>query len=80
MCYSLTKRKALTFNPEYNEKKIALWKASDGTLDFFLQMPLEGLIPSFDGQAVDLRTYLPIADQVAKIHQQLLTGILSEGV
>ncbi len=65
------------YNPEYNEKKIALWKASDGTLDFFLQMPLEGLIPSLNGQPVDLRTYLPIADQVAKIHQQLLTDISS---
>lgn len=63
---------------EYNEKKIAKWKEDGATLDFFLQTPLKDLIPSLQSQEGVSETYLAVAEQVSKIHQDFITGVLSE--
>lgn len=62
----------------YNEKKIAAWKLEKDMLDFFLQTPVRELIPLWDEQPADMKTYLNLASQIAKIHQLHLTDILSE--
>jgi len=64
----------------YNEKKIEAWKADKDMLDFFLQTPVRNLIPSWDEQPGDMKTYLNLANQIAKIHQLHLTDILSEKI
>lgn len=62
---------------EYNKKKIKRWKEDGATLDFFLKTPLTELIPSLKAHAGVSLTSLQIADQVAKTHQDFLTGLLS---
>lgn len=61
----------------YNEKKIEEWKRDKEMLDFFLQTPVRNLIPSWDEHPGDMKTYLNLASQIAKIHQLHLTDILS---
>lgn len=62
----------------YNEKKIQAWKEDGATLDFFSRTPLLDMIPSWREQREDLATYSPIAEMVSRIHQELVTGVLSE--
>lgn len=66
------------YDLEYNNKKIEAWKADKEMLDFFLQTPVRELIPSWDEQPADMKIYLNLASQIAKIHQLHLTDILSE--
>lgn len=66
------------YDLDYNEKKIAKWKEDPGTLDFFLQTPLKELVPFLKAQQDVSSMFSSLAEQVAKTHQALLTGILSE--
>lgn len=63
---------------EYNKRKIQRWKEDGATLDFFLKTPLADLIPSLKSQGGLSPTFLGVADQIAKTHQDYLSGILSE--
>lgn len=67
-----------TYNFDYNEKKIAKWKAAGGTLDFFSQTPLGKLIPSMRTLGKDLSTYSQVANQIDRIHQRVLSSTLLE--
>lgn len=61
----------------YNRKKIEKWKASGGTLDFFMQTPLKDLIPSLKSAGPNAQTYFQVAEEVDKLHQADLQEILS---
>lgn len=63
---------------EYNEKKIAAWKAEEKMLAFFLQTPLTGLVPLLKAQQDVSPIYSVVAEMVEKTHHKLLTDILSE--
>ena len=55
-----------TYDFKYNQKKIEKWKAL-GT-DFFLQIPLNDLIPSLDLSEVDLQAYTTVANLINEKH------------
>jgi hypothetical protein len=62
----------------YSKKKIEKWKASGGTLDFFMQTPLKDLIPSLKSQGELAKTYFQVAGEVDLLHQADLQEILSK--
>lgn len=66
------------YDIEYNEQKIARWKASEGVLDFFLRTPLCDLVPFLKAQEDVSNIFSKVAEQVGEIHHKLLTAILSE--
>lgn len=68
------------YNFEFNESKIEYWKGAGMELSFFLQTPLTVLVPGLKDQLIGSRSYLGIAEQVAKIHQEHLTDILLEEI
>lgn len=55
-----------TYDFKYNMKKIESWKRIGA--DFFLQIPLNNLIPSLDLSEVDLRSYMTVAEKVNQKH------------
>lgn len=63
---------------QYAEKKIQAWKEDGATLDFFLKTPLVDLIPYLKAHVNASPISLNVAEMVAKIHRDTLTGILSE--
>ncbi len=69
-----------SYNYEYNEKKIKIWKAAGGTLDFFSKTPLNKLIPSMNTLGRNLSMFSQIASQVEKTHLKHLSDILLEKV
>lgn len=66
-----------SYSFEYNKKKIAEWKKSGDTLDFFLSRLSSELIPSLKPATGNSRTFFQVAEQVAGIHLTDLTKILS---
>lgn len=62
----------------YNKGKIEKWKQDGGTLDFFLQTPLRTLVPFLTAQEGVSSVFSQVAEQVAQIHENLLTDILQE--
>ena len=66
-----------SYDYEYNEKKIKKWKAAGGTLDFFCRMPLKSLMPFIRPQAESVDTYFDLAEDVNKLHQNILREIIS---
>lgn len=67
-----------SYDYTYNEKKIAAWKAGEGTLDFFSQTALIGLIPSLGTQGKDLHMYSQVVSLIDKAHRTLLHDLLLE--
>lgn len=67
-----------SYDFSYNNKKIEKWKASGGTLDFFMQTPLKDLIPSLKLAGLNAQTYFQVASEVDKLHHQDLQEILSK--
>ena len=61
-----------TYYYKYNQKKIADWKA-DGVDGFFLQLPLDNLIPHLRLSEVDLQAYLKVANQINKQHLETIS-------
>lgn len=61
----------------YNQKKIAKWKASEGTLDFFLKTQMSALIPSLTLLGDNAQTFFQVSEQVDKSHQTDLQEALS---
>jgi hypothetical protein len=62
----------------YNQRKIAEWKASGGTLDFFMNTPLRELIPSLKSQSESVQIFSQVAEEIDKLHQNDLQEILSK--
>jgi hypothetical protein len=67
----------ISYSFEYNKAKIAEWKKSGDTLDFFLSRLSSELIPSLKPATGSTRTFFQVAEQVAGIHLTDLTKILS---
>jgi triacylglycerol esterase/lipase EstA (alpha/beta hydrolase family) len=67
-----------SYDYEYNKKKIEIWKAAGGSLDFFSKTPLVDLVPSLTMPEKDTQTYLTVTNMVAEIHRKLHTDILLE--
>lgn len=67
-----------SYDYEYNKKKIEMWKAAGGTLDFFSKTPLKELVPSLNMPEKDTQTYLTVVRMVEETHRLLHTDILSE--
>lgn len=67
-----------SYDYDYNKKKIEMWKAAGGTLDFFSKTPLKELVPSLNMPERDTQTYLTVTSMLSETHRELLTGILSE--
>lgn len=63
---------------KYNRAKIEKWKKEGATLDFFLQTPLRGLVPSLTAQEDVSSVFSRIAEQVMDLHKKTLTDILEE--
>jgi hypothetical protein len=66
-----------SYSFDYNKAKIAEWKKSGDTLDFFLSRLSSELIPSLKPATGSTRTFFQVAEQVAGIHLTDLTKILS---
>lgn len=66
-----------SYDYEYAEKKIAKWKTSGGTYDFFSRTALKDLIPSLTIADASTPMYFQVANQIEKIHLRHLTDILS---
>lgn len=62
----------------YNQKKIAKWKKTPGTLDFFLTNPMKDLLPSLNTHGTDFNTFFQTLDQVNNLHQKDLRTVLSK--
>lgn len=67
----------ISYDIEYNQKKIKSWKESGATLDFFLNTPLASLIPSLSEQGVSSPAFLNLAEKISQIHLDSLTDVLS---
>lgn len=63
---------------EYNAQKIEAWKADPKMMDFFLNTPLQTLVPFLKAQEGVSPIYSAVAEQVGEIHHRLLTDILSD--
>jgi hypothetical protein len=70
----------LSYDYEYNQKKIENWKKDDQMLDFFLQRLASDLIPSLRSAGRSTKTYFQVAEKIDKIHRQNLTEVLSENI
>jgi hypothetical protein len=66
-----------SYDYAYNEKKIAAWKAGEGSLDFFSQTQLGALIPSLKVQGKDSYMYSQVVDLIDKSHRTLLRDLQS---
>ncbi len=61
------------YEPDYCAKKIEHWKKHKGTKDFFLQKPLQELIPFLKSVDFDLETYSQAIEQINEIHLENLS-------
>jgi hypothetical protein len=66
-----------SYDFKYNEKKIARWKKSPETLDFFLTRLGEELIPSLKSAGKSTKMYMGVAEKIDQIHRETLTNVLS---
>lgn len=65
-----------TYDWRLNQEKIELFK-QHGDLSFFLTTPLRNLIPHLTLPENDIEKYLQAVDRVDKLHQQILSDVLS---
>ena len=61
------------YEPDYCAKKIEHRKKHKGTKDFFLQKPLQELIPFLKSVDFDLETYSQAIEQINEIHLENLS-------
>lgn len=70
----------LSYDWEYNEKKIARWKKDPKLLDFFLHRLASELIPSLAPLKGNSQINFQIAEKIDKIHRDDLTKVLSPNI
>jgi len=61
------------YEAEYCKKKIEHWKAHKGVADFFLQAPIQELMPFLKSQNFDLDAYFPLNEKLNRIHLENLS-------
>ncbi len=65
------------YDYEYNEAKIARWRKAEDIESFFLKTPMSGLLPSFNGSSLSLKTYSKVQESELitqlKGHLQILS-------
>jgi hypothetical protein len=66
-----------SYDYKYNNQKIEKWKASGGTLDFFMTTPLKDLIPSLKLPESNAKMFFQVAEQIDSLHQEDLRDIIS---
>lgn len=59
---------------KYAEKKIAYWKKYKGVHDFFLQKPVQSLIPFLNVSEVNLNIYSEVVENINRIHLANISG------
>lgn len=62
-----------TYDFKYNQAKIDKWKTLGA--DFFLQIPLNDLIPSLDLSEVDLKSYMTVANTINTKHLENISTL-----
>lgn len=70
----------VSYDWEYNQKKIAKWKADPQMLDFFLNRLASELIPSLGPLQGNTLINFQIAEKIDKIHRDNLTEVLSPNI
>jgi len=66
----------VTYEYDYNAKKIEFWKEHGGN-DFFLQKPLRELIPFLQAFEENVETYLSMMGKITKQHLEEISSHLS---
>lgn len=66
------------YDADYNLKKIAFWKKHRGVKDFFLQTPVNELIPFLNMSDFDLESYSKLNEGLNKIHSERLRTLISK--
>ena len=65
------------YDYKYNEKKIARWKASESTTDFFLREPIQRLLPFLKSAPVDWESYSVALHDLSRSHLEFIWQLLS---
>jgi hypothetical protein len=60
------------YDADYNLQKIAFWRQHKGVKDFFLQMPVQELMPFLRNSDFDLETYSVVNEQLNQLHSERL--------
>ena len=66
-----------TYDFKYNQEKIKSWKKSFPDGSFFLQTPIQALVPFLTDSELNLETYQSLWEKVAKVHSDTLLSALS---
>lgn len=67
-----------SYDYQYNNKKIEEWKATGGSLDFFMKTPLKDLIPALQLQGGNADTYFQVSEMIDNLHRTDLEEVLSK--
>jgi hypothetical protein len=67
------KENPILYDQSYCDQKIAHWKKHKGVADFFLQQPLKDLIPFLESADFNLDEYLPMNQELNKIHLEKMS-------
>ena len=67
----------ITYDAEYAKKKIAFWKKHKSAEDFFLQVPLQKLIPFLKSPDINFQTYSEAMGILNKVHWEEVLLLLS---
>ena len=76
--YFTKEENCYTYDREYNEAKIARWKADKNIDAFFLQTPIKNFLPSLDGSTLNTEIYTMAQNKELMRHLQYHLFILSE--
>jgi hypothetical protein len=68
----------IDYDAAYAQKKIAHWKKHMRSADFFLQTPLQRLIPFLKEREENLEMYFKVAEELTKMHLESIFSNLSE--
>lgn len=77
VCFFDENESPFKYDYEYNQKKILKWKAEKNINDFFLQEPLQRLIPFLKSPEIDFQTYSQTVREITSFHWESLFTKLS---
>ncbi|WP_418894220.1 hypothetical protein [Limibacterium fermenti] len=72
------KENPAVYEPDYCKKKIAFWKEHKDVTSFFLQKPLQELIPFLKDADFDLGSYSETVKRVNEIHSEVLQACIAK--
>lgn len=67
-----------TYNAKYNSEKIERWKQAEGTLDFFLKMPLKNLINFSLLPEQNAEQFFQVSEMIDELHRKDLQDVISK--